>query len=229
MKAQVSLDLAERAARRYEYAIMDRGVRKEVDTPKRVIAVSRMFGAGGMSVTKHLADRLQWPVWDREILDVLASESQGRYQSRMFEVLDEKTQGLVESFLTSISHQIGKQTYVYLLHRAIYIIAQNDAVLLGRGAHLLLPDSLKVLLKASKESRVSNVMRLLNLSEREARKEIVIREQEREAFLDELTQKFGRHKERDIEFDLEINTDTLDFEEATDVIMAATKAHFHMQ
>ena len=38
----------------------------------------------------------------------------------------------------------GKQTYLYLLQRAIYIISRNDSIILGRGAHLLLKDALKV-------------------------------------------------------------------------------------
>jgi hypothetical protein len=228
MNRRSSLELLEKAARRYEMHAKSRG-KKAGDQPRRVITISRMFGAGGISVSQLLSRRLDLPVWDREILDVLADESHGKYQAQMFESLDGKTQGVVDSFLTSVAGNVGKQTYFYLLQRAIYIISRNDAIILGRAAHLLLKNALKIFLKASMETRVKNVMQLLDVSEKRALKEIEKREQERESFLAEIGRKFVRKMTRPgelLQYDLEINTDSLDFEDAADVIIKAADARF---
>lgn len=230
MPKKVPQALLEKAARRYEAEIAARKEQQGADKPGRVITISRMFGAGGISVSNLLGEILRWPIWDREVLNVLASTSHGRYQGRMFEALDEKTQGVIESFLTSVGGGVDKSTYDYLLPRAIYIIAQSDAIILGRGAHLLLPGALKVFLKADMQSRVNNVQALLDVDARQARKEINRRDRERREFLDNLGRRFGQRgdEERTLEYDLEINTDAFDFQDAADVILTAASTRFKL-
>lgn len=228
MSRRVKLELVEKAARKYELRAKERRI-DAADRPRRVITISRMFGAGGISVSELLSKQLNLPVWDREILNVLADESHGEYQAQMFESLDGKTQGVIDTFLTSVAGHVGKQTYLYLLQRAIYIISRNDSIILGRGAHLLLKDALKVFLKASMEARLKNVMQLLDISERQARKEIEKREHERVSFIAEVGQKFAKksaHSGELLQYDLEINTDSLDFEDAANVIKTAAEARF---
>lgn len=229
MKTKVPQALIEKAAQRYIRDMEARKQQKGPSAPRRVITVSRMFGAGGISVSTLLKETLGWPVWDREILNVLSGQTHGQHQADMFEALDEKTQGVIESFVSSVAGGIDKEAYFYLLPRAIYIIAQNDAIILGRGAHLLLPDSLKVLLKASLETRIRNVMQLLGISEREAKREIINREQDREAFLAEMTRKFRRlpgSAPEQLVYDIELNMDSLTFQEASDAVVAAVKRRF---
>lgn len=229
MKPKVPQALLEKAAQRYIRDMEACKKKKGAVAPRRVITVSRMFGAGGISVSGIVKEALGWPLWDREILNVLSSQSHGRHRAGMFEALDEKTQGVIESFVSSVAGEVDKETYFYLLPRAIYIIAQNNAIILGRGAHLLLPDSLKIFLKASLEARIRNVMQLLDISEREAKREIINREQDREAFLAEITKKFrrlpGSVPER-LQYDIELNMDSLTFEEAAGVIVAAAKRRY---
>jgi cytidylate kinase len=228
MKKQVPQALLEKAAKRYEAEIASRMKRASGEKAARVITISRMYGAGGISISTILSEKLGWPVWDREIMNVLADQSQGQYQARLFEALDETTQGVVESFLSSVGGQMDRQTYNYLLPRAVYIIAQSDAIILGRGAHLLLPDAFGVFLKASMESRVKNVMQLLDVDEKAALREIEKREKERTAFLDEIARRFGKRTAgyEPLDYDLEINTDKLDFEAAADVIKTAVSMRF---
>lgn len=230
MPKSVPQTLLEKAARRYEAEIAARKEERGEGKPGRVITISRMFGAGGISVSNLLAEILRWPVWDREVLNVLATASEGRHQARMFESLDEKTQGVIESFLTSVGGGMDKHTYDYLLPRAIYIIAQSDALILGRGAHLLLPGALKVFLKADMRTRIDNVRALLDIDEKKARKEINRRDRERREFLDDLGRRFGRRgpAEDPLEYDLEINTDAFDFQDAADVILTAASTRFKM-
>jgi cytidylate kinase len=226
---RVSQALLEKEAQRYIREVEARRKKKGSAGSRRVITISRMFGAGGISVSNRLKETLGWPVWDREILDVLASQTHGKHQAHMFEALDEKTRSLVESFVSSIAGDVDKDAYFFLLPRAIYIIAQNNAIILGRGAHFLLPDALKVMLKASLEVRIRNVMRLLGVSEREAKREIINREQEREAFLSDMAKKFRRlpgSVSGRLVYDIELNMDSLSFEEAADAVSAAAKRKY---
>ena len=219
MKTEVPQELIEKSVRRYQLQIASN--KKPLNRPPRVITISRMFGAGGISVSRLLGKRLECPVWDRQILDILADQSHGKYQASMFESLDEKTQGLIESFLSSLGGQLDRQTYFYLLPRAISIIAQQDAIILGRGANLFVPNARKVLLKASLSTRKSNVMQLLKTTEEQALAEIERRENDQNAFLRELADKFHKPKTEQLEYDLELNMDRFRFERAADVIMAA--------
>jgi cytidylate kinase len=210
---------------------MARKAKQERRRSGRVITISRVFGAGGVSVTRILGKALGWPVWDREILDVLADQSQGQFQSRMYEALDEKAQGTIDSFLSSLSGKAGRKSYFYNLPRAVYIIAQSDAIILGRGANHMLPNALSVFLKASMETRLKNAMQLLNVSEKEARREIEKLEREKVEFLREMKGKF-RKKGKDpylkLDYDIEINTDRVNFQEAANLILAAASTRFGM-
>lgn len=173
-----------------------------------------------------LARSLNWPIWDREILDVMASRSSLQYQARMFNSLDETTRSGIESALDSIMGGVHKDVYFYHLPRAILTIAQNDGIILGRGAHLLLPDALKVMLTASTETRVKRLVALEGLSEKDALRRIKASDQQRAAFLKELADRlsYGAAGRRvHAEYDLSIDTDTFTLEQTASLILYAAE------
>ncbi|NIM04552.1 MAG: hypothetical protein GTN65_02790, partial [Armatimonadetes bacterium] len=75
--------------------------RQEADepAPARVITISRQLGAGGRRVGEALAGQLGWPIWDKEILEILAKRPGVSYRAQMFEALDEKAQNEIESIM----------------------------------------------------------------------------------------------------------------------------------
>jgi cytidylate kinase len=117
-----------------------------------------------------------------------------------------------------------------LLPKAIYTIAQSHGIILGRGAHLLLPGAFRVHLTASYSVRVKNLMQLYDLTERQAKKEIVATERDRREFLRAL----GKHlvsapvPREAPAFDLEINMDRFSFIQATRLILAAAQEYFQV-
>lgn len=229
MRMGVPTELLEKAARRYAADVKASKPGRDRAEPARVITIARMFGAGGISVGKRLAEALECPFWDREILDVLSSETHGQYQARMFEALDERAQGSVEGFLSSLGGQPNPHTYLFLLPRALCLISQTDAVIVGRGAHLLLPNSLKIFLKASMETRIRNIASLHSCTMQEAMADIEQRERDRAAFMQGLTRTFVRASERRghaLEYDLELNTDGFDFDAAAAIILEAVRQRF---
>ncbi len=229
MGVPVPHEFLEKAAQRYAYNVGER--RRKTDgarTRPRVITISRQFGAGGRQVARLLHQVLGWTVWDKEILNVLATEGEGRYQQRMFESLDERAQGEVEAVLSAAFGQLDKHMYYYLLPKAIYTIAQDDAIVLGRGAHRFLPNALKVRLQASVPTRVRNLVMLYEMSEKDALDTVHTKDRERATFIKELDKSLGQvpKMEAEPEFDLEISTDRLDFEGAAGVVLAAAARKF---
>jgi hypothetical protein len=136
--------------------------------PSHVITVSRLLRSGGRRVAEAVAGSLGWPCYDSEILEALAQQSNAHHQAQMFEGLDEKTHGAIEEMLSSLLGHADQSAYFYLLPRAILTLAQTDCVILGRGAHLLLPGALKARIEASVETRVRNAMRFEGMTEGQA-------------------------------------------------------------
>jgi hypothetical protein len=231
VSTRIRFELVERAAAGFEREARARA-KKGWKQPPRVITVSRSLGSGGRSVTEILARSLKWPLWDREILDVMASRSSLHYQARMFESLDETTQGGIDSALYSMLGGIHKDVYFYLLPRAILTIAQNDAVILGRGAHLLLPNALKVMLTASLATRIRRVAAREGLDEERALARVKASDRERQAFLRELADRLsyadaGRRVRT--ECDLIIDTDAFSLQQAASMVLHAAALKFGLR
>jgi cytidylate kinase len=228
MDDRVRSRLIEKAARRFEHDLQVKRKQPSSASP-RVITISRQLGSGERSIIAILKERLGCPVWDREILDVMASQSQLRYQARMFEALDEKTQSRIVDMADSILGSVDEHVYLHLLTRAILTIGQHDSIILGRGANLLLPHALKVCLVAPIEPRVKMVMQREELSEVEARRRVADADRFRETFLHDMARRLGRKRsptERETEYDLVINTEAFGVDKAASMILLAVEQRF---
>ncbi len=230
MHISVPLELVEKAVKNFQ-----REIRRKKDqvppSPAKVITISRQAGCSDKKIAALLNNWLGWPVWDKEILDVLANQSHLGYQKKMFESMDEKAQDNIESMVAFMFGHKDKNAYLYLLPKAIFLIAQNNAIIVGRGAHLFLPQSLKIRLKASFSTRVENVMHGEGLSQRAAQEHIRALESEREAFIKEVCRRvrkpYGESKNH-LPFDLEINTDVFGVAGTALLILIAAVYKFHL-
>jgi cytidylate kinase len=207
----------ESAVGRYEMAVkhLPKYAAKE---PRKLITISRQIGSGGREIAEKLGSELGCTVWGREILDVLASQSGGDYRARMFESLDEKTQGAIDEVVSDFFGQVATHTYHYLLPRAIFTIAQSDAIFLGRGARLILPQAFHVRIAASMETRIHRIMGREKLGREAAEERIRESDHQRETFLKEFAHSINVKKYRN-EFDLRINTDRIGVDEAAAIIL----------
>jgi hypothetical protein len=100
--------------------------------PPRVIAITRQLGSGGRRIGEALGERLGWPVYDKEILEMLARKSHAGYRKEMFEAVDETTQSEIERMLNAFLGQADQYAYFYLLPQAILTLAQINCIILGR-------------------------------------------------------------------------------------------------
>jgi cytidylate kinase len=237
MSVPVSQRLVERSMRRFELLAAAQAARQQKGgqpRPSRVLTISRQLGSGGRRVADALSERLGWPVWDREVLDVLASQSSRHLQGRLFNALDERAQGHVEAVLSAFLDRITTYQYEYMLPRAILTIAQHDAIIVGRGAHLYLPDSLRVRVAAPLEVRVRNLVHYDGLAEPEARRRVAASDRERDEFLDRMRRHLHHMHQRaylaglETEYDVLVNTGKLSVDDAAGVVLVAARSVFPM-
>ena len=184
------------------------------------MTVSRLHGAGGGEVARRLASELGYDFFDREIIQRIADST--HLSERVVSSL-EKDQEVLTDWLASIASRsyLSPAEFRYHLSRVVGALAHHGgAVLLGRGAHLVLGqgEALRVLVVAPLEERVRAVMEREGLAEREARRRIVSVEADRKAFL-------MKHFHSDFgdpsTFDLVVNTAVLGIDGACGTIRAA--------
>jgi cytidylate kinase len=197
--------------------------------PSHVITVSRLLGSGGRRVAEAVAGSLGWPCYDNEILEALAQQSNAHHQAQMFEGLDEKTHGAIEEMLSSLLGHADQSAYFYLLPKAILTLAQTDCVILGRGAHLFLPDALKARVEASVETRVRNAVRFEGMTKEQAGDQIARTDRDRKRFLRRMMSLVPESQQwyrRRLLYDLVVNTDRCDVEGAAALVVAAAERRF---
>lgn len=142
------------------------------------VTISRDLGSGEEEIIPKLEKTLNWPVYGKNLLDHLA---QRENLSRNFlETLDENRQNLVDNWINYLirSGSITQDDYIIKISRLLkVIVAQESAIILGRGANYILEDKkpgLRIRITAPRELRIKNIAKLRNIGEKEAEK--VIRE-----------------------------------------------------
>jgi cytidylate kinase len=185
------------------------------------VAISRLPGAKGEDVAHGIGRALGYDVFDQEIIHEIAQRAD--LSDRIVSALDEKNRSMLSEWLVAFGadRYISTYEYVHELRKVIGAIARHGrAVILGRGAHLILGlgEAMRVLVIAPLEVRVENVVRDLSMPARDARRWILAREAERQAFL-------GKHFHARLgdpeAFDLVVNTEVLGIAGAVDAVGAA--------
>lgn len=212
----------EQAVAKYESELRQIKAHAAAKAPKRLITISRQAGSGGRQIADKIGEKLGITVWGREILDVLAGQSGGDYQARLFEALDERTQGVIETLIGDFFGKIPSQTYHHLLPKAILTIAQNDAIFVGRGVNLILPESFRVSIKASDETRIKHLAAFNSMERKAAQKRIKEADQQSDGFMKELAKTISVKFYKD-EYDLGICTDRIGIDEAAEIVLHAFK------
>jgi cytidylate kinase len=197
--------MVDEQARRWQLVRSER----HEDQHRPVVTVSRQHGAGGAEVAKTLAKDLGLDLFDREIIQRIADSA--HLSERVVSSLDEKDRELLADWLSALSSHshLSAMEYRYHLSRVVGAVAHHGgAVILGRGAHLILGqgEALRVLVVAPLEARVRAVMDREGLGERDARQRIVTVEADRKAFL---MKHFHADFADPTTFDLVVNTAVL--------------------
>lgn len=161
-------------------------------SPAFTIAVSRQAGANGPQIARAVAERLGWPVYDRELLELVAEEMGLR--SDLLTSVDEKQKGwlqeCLESFL-SVPSATGSSYGRRLAEVLLSLAAHGECVIVGRGATQILPmeTTLRVRLVGPQDARIETIRQRFGISREEARKWVERTDSERIRFIHDHFQK----------------------------------------
>ena len=186
-----------------------------------IITVSRQHGAGGGEVARRVAGALGFDLFDREIVERVARSAD--LSDQLVSGRDERHRDALTEWVTAFSRggYLSPSAYHEHLTRVIGAIAeQGGAVIVGRGAHLILGSgrALRVSVVAPLALRIATVARREDLSEGNARRRVMEVEAERRQFL---TAHFHADCIDASTFDLVVNTGVLGLAGAAGVICAA--------
>ena len=121
---------------------------------KRIITISRQFGSGGRGIGKLLADRLDIPFYDKELIEMASKES--GIDERIFKSEGEET-GRFYQVIGAIGYALGSPAggiYEYSINDQLYLVQSNiiekiaeegPCVIVGRCADYVLEDREDVL------------------------------------------------------------------------------------
>src|SRR5262249_1106184 len=154
--------------------------------PPRTITLAREAGTLGTSVAREVGQRLGWPVYDHELLELIASEMGLR--TSLLESVDERQVSwlleMIEGFTTRPG--AGEGAYVHHLIQTILALgAHGECVSVGGGAGFILPAklTLRVRLVAPLPERIAVLGERLGLSRAEAARKVKTMGRERVKFV----------------------------------------------
>ena len=192
--------------------------------PGRIITVSREPGARGALVARAVATRMGLAFYDRELLIRMSAEAR---VAALAEASPHDHEGtLLPDWIAPMTRMERLSPYEYSHHLGQVvgaIAACGDAVILGRGAHLMVPPrlALRVLVQAPLPMRIAAVAAREGIHETAARSRVAEMERERRSFL---ARCFRVDDGNTSQFDLRVNSGVLGVDATIAIICAAAAA-----
>jgi len=187
------------------------------------VAITREAGANGAAIAQELGTRLNWPVYDRELVEHIAREMGLR--SNLLDSVDEKQKSWLIECVESMTAAgpVSEAKYVkQLVETVLSLSTLGKCVIVGRGGVHLLPASrtLRVRFVADRADRIKNVQKRQNLSEADATRWVDQTDRERVRFVKE---HFLKDPADPVAYDLVLNSSRWSNADCVDFILAALK------
>ncbi len=192
---------------------------------KPCITISKEPGSRAILLAKELAQALDWKIFDKEIVEYIASNANVRKE--IVEQFDERIRREMDNMMATLmdSHSLGHESYFKFLAKTILSIGRHgSSIILGRGANYILPSTqaLKIKIVESTVHRIQNLIRE-GLNRAQAEKLIKRQTHQRKAFLEKF---FGRMHDEVYAYDLIVNISFMSINSAQKIIRDAYKAKF---
>lgn len=205
----------------------------------RIVTISHAWGAGGESVGRAVADRLGFRYVNEEVITIVAdkhgleaavvadAERRRGFLERIANDLAAPLMNSTGGILVSDAHELGRRDDMRnLIVEAIRDIAERgNAVIVAHAASIPLAgrdDLLRVLITASDDTRLQRLAEGTGGDRASAKKFMAESDAARADY-------FARfyHIERELPtyYDLTLNMDALDVDEAVDIIVMAARRH----
>jgi cytidylate kinase len=139
----------------------------------RNICISREAGAGGGTIARLVGTRLDWKVYDHELLEAIAQRMQVPFEEVL--ALDELAPSTIQDWLLPLREEYYAPLEAYLDHLAKLIEAIGQAgqsIIVGRGAGFMLPrdETLSVRIIAPLKARGQRLAERMGVSARTGRR-----------------------------------------------------------
>ena len=189
--------------------------------PPCTITISRESGAGGSTIAREIGRLLDWPVYDRELLERIAD--QARLRTELVESLDEKRSHWLIEILESLSGATTMSGAAYARHLAETILAlaaHGHCIIVGRGSTLIVPpkQSLRIRLVASLDDRAERICVQRGVTKAEAVEHIRLTDAHRDGFVKDY---FHHVVGNPHDYDLTINTSRFSVEHSARLVVEA--------
>jgi len=185
------------------------------------IAIAREAGCPGTSVAREVGARLGWPVYDHELLQIIAEEMGLRVN--LLESIDERRQSWILENLATFGEAkfVSESSYVrHLVQTILSLGSHGQCIIVGRGAAQLLPPepTLRVRLIGRRQDRVTALAARLGIPPTDAQRKVDEIDRERVRFVTDHFQKDPRDV---LQYDLLLNTSRWSVSDCADLIVHA--------
>lgn len=185
------------------------------------IAFSREAGSGGISVAKEVGRRLNWPVYDQELLESLATDL--KVDVSFLEDYDERRGSWLVDCIKAFSATAGPSEVTYF-HRLVRMLqalgAQGECLIVGRGSSYVLPTetTLRVRIVAARDDRIAFIARERTLNKVDAARFVDTKDKERSKFIKD---HFHKDPSDSQNYDLILNRSRFSVDETAELVIEA--------
>jgi cytidylate kinase len=139
----------------------------------RNVCISREAGAGGGTIARMVGRRLDWKVYDHELLEAIAQRME--VPTEEVRGFDELAPSAVQDWILPLREEYYAPQEAYLDHLAKLVEAigrSGESIIVGRGANFLLPreETLSVRIIAPLKARAARLAERMHVSLRTARR-----------------------------------------------------------
>jgi cytidylate kinase len=188
------------------------------------IALAREAGSGASLIAQEVGRRLNWAVYDRDLVQRIAQEMGLR--ANLLESLDERhtswLSDAMQQFLsTTATPYVSENAYVRHLAETILALGTHgECIIVGRGSAMVLPaeTTLRVRLVAPYKDRIAHTAARLGISENAAAARVQSLDKERASFVRD---HFLKNPEDPRYFDMILNTSRFSTNDCADLIIDA--------
>jgi cytidylate kinase len=190
----------------------------------RTICISREAGAGGGTIARMVGTRLDWKVYDHELLEAIASRME--VPAEEVRGIDELAPSVVQDWILPLREEYYAPQEAYLDHLAKLVEAigrAGDSIIVGRGANFLLSreETLSVRIIAPLKSRAAQLAGRMHVSVRTARRAARDLDRRRDQFVRTMHRADSAEPHN---YDLVLDSNSLGLAIATEIIVRTIEA-----
>jgi len=199
-------------------------------TDKKIITISREFGSGGRLIGKRLAEKLDVPYYDKEMLDRISEKS--GFCKEMMEGAEMQAKN---SFLYSLASAMGngemgpeslslnERLFLAQFDTIREVAEEGSCIIVGRCADYILrdiPEATNVFIYAEEQDKIKRAVEQYGVSEKEVKKLMKDTDKARANYYAYHTgQKWGEP----VNYHLSLDSGYIDIDDIADLIIRYTE------